>query len=185
MPYPNFAQLQEYKKSLTRDERVLEQKWADEYIQVLSDFMGDSVTIKAAMDPDIAVVSGTLKSPVNVPSISYSAGHWYARLPGDSKTFDPYLEYQVPKSKQFCQTYCLMYLVGALPLVIPRNSWSKYYTYTYEALKFMKKVTDSLPSSSPAFKGETTRGPRRPKGDINKRIVECMKRPYMCVNVIG
>lgn len=175
VPYTSFSDLQ---KAIRDD-----QKWADDYIQVLADFMGDSETIKAAMGPNVAVVTGRLMSPVNTPTISYSAGHWYARLPGDTKAFNPYDEYQIPRSRQFCQTYCLMYLTGKLPAPNPKNPWVKYYMYTFEALTFMRMLVDTLPSSSPAFKGDTTRGPRKPKKHIIKCINECLRRPYMCVNL--
>ena len=152
------------------------------YIQVLADFMGDSVTIKSAY-PGVSVTVGRLTSHVECPTMSFFRGHWYARLPGDSRAFDPYDEFQIPKSNQFCQTYCLMYLTGTLPIPDPTNSPNKYYRYTREALAYMRTLTESLPSSGPAFKGDTTLGPRRTKRHIIKCIDECLEKSHMCVDL--
>lgn len=195
--YPTFAKVKKFQKWVNSEEyiKILDQEWADEYLQPLADFMGDSATIDSYFNGSSSVrprlyISDrtTLRTNVDVPSVGFShefgsSGHWYARKPGDKKAFDPYNEYQVLGTNQFCQTYALMYHANKIPEKVT-GSWTKYYSYTRSALKFINTVIEALPASSPAFRGYTNEGARFSKATMLSKVNLCMDNSNMCVNII-
>jgi|688.fasta_scaffold19896_4 hypothetical protein len=189
--YPTFAKVKKFQKWVASEEyiKILDQEWADEYLQPLADFMGDPATINSFF-PSLSISDRTtLRTDVNVPSIGFShefgsSGHWYARKPGDKKAFDPYNEYQVLGTNQFCQTYSIMYHANRIPPKISGQPWTKYYSYTLSALQFIKDVIQTLPADSPAFKGKTNQGMRVSKQKMLSKVNMCLSYPNMCVNII-
>jgi hypothetical protein len=100
-----------------------------------------------------------------------TGGHWRSRIPGDAAWFDPYKEYQVEGTNQFCQTFALMNLAGALPEISPDRSWARYYAYTAAALDFIDTVVRRCLTG-------------RERTMFLKKIGECRAHPYRCLNVI-
>jgi hypothetical protein len=162
--YPTFDHVKKFQEWVESDpaRSQLDQDWADEYIQPLVDFMGDSHVIRMKID-----YKSPLDYPVNVPTMGFCSGHWYARKPGDTKAFNPYDEYQVPGTNQFCQTYALMYHANKLPRK-RYGSWTKYYSYTLSALKFIKATLQRFPDDE----------------RLIRCVDECIKYPNICVNII-
>lgn len=125
----------------------IEQDWVDNNLQIIIDFMGVS-ELWEILIPNIDLrTEGRNSSNIpisNRPVAIYSGSHWTSRKAGDSYWFDPYKEYQINGSNQFCQTYSLMYLLNALPSPITEDeiSFMKFYEYTDKAINFIKIIMD-------------------------------------------
>ena len=183
--YNNVQEVTKFKKWVDSDPRLayIDQSWADLYMQPLIDFMGDFFTLYN-FDNTITVLDNTkLGTCVDGPTLGFSDGHWYARKRGDIEAFDSYNEYQVRGTHQFCQTYALMYHTGKLPDRI-HTKWTKYYSYTFAALHFIKTILTSIPSRSPVFYGATDHGNRLSKKRLLTAVNQCIKYPNACVNII-
>lgn len=159
--YSTIQEVRKFQEWVDSDPRLVrfDQEWADEYIQPLADFMGNL--------SDIEIEYTSLDSSVSVPTMGYYSGHWYARKPGDTKAFNPYDEYQVPGTNQFCQTYARMYHENKLPTKL-HDSWTKYYSYTFSALKFIKATLQRFPAEK----------------RLLRCVNECIKYPNICVNIL-
>lgn len=76
----------------------------------------------------------------NQNTARYSGKHWYSLKAGEEKEFDPYKDYQIHGTNQFCQTYALMYVLDKLPDKEPNygtDKYKKYYIYSKKALEFI------------------------------------------------
>jgi hypothetical protein len=196
--YPTIQEVRKFQKWVNSDPRLvrIDQEWADTYHQPLADFMGDPLTIVSYFNgssknrPNVIVRDRTtLRTNVEHSTVGFSknfgaSGHWYSRMPGDSKAFDPYTEFQYQGTNQFCQTYSWMYQAHRLPDKVT-GTWTKYYSYTVSALKFIKHVLESFPTNSAVFSGTLEDGNKRAtKKQLLKCVNECIKYPNICVNII-
>jgi len=127
-----------------------EQYWTNHNFTVIADFMGNPVLWEIMVpNVDLRKTKDINKVPkTNRPVATYTGSHWLSRKAGvDSKNFDPYDEYQILGSNQFCQTYAMMNLIeGSLPEPIAKDNsgiaFISYYVYTEKALKF---INDNVP----------------------------------------
>ncbi len=177
--------------SLSQELRVLEYRWGEIYFEPITEFMGDrrlwaalGVTVP---ENDIRSAKSALaRHPVTLYDVAYFSGaHWISRKAGTKEVFDPYDEYQVPYTNQFCQTFSLMYLRNRLPVKITDNgrAWLKYYAYTMEALEFIDDMIktckrDPKLKNLPVFKEQNTTF-----DNLERAIAVCKSHPYMCVNI--
>jgi len=181
--YPTMAAVRVYQRWVRKNPvlGVHEQEWVDKNLQPLMSLMADTGVMRCVV-PGISVYGvdrkiGYRLLPVeDVPVAHFSGnpdtgGHWRSRLPGDIAWFDPYKEYQVEGTNQFCQTFALMNLVGALPGISMDRSWGRYYTYTAAALEFIDTVIRRCLTG-------------KEKTVFLKKIDECRTHPYRCLNVI-
>lgn len=101
-------------------------------MQTIIDFMGEE-DVWTALVPGVKVCWG---EPVESDgSIGLFTGdHWLARKAGHTEFFDPYDRYQKPGTHQFCQTYCIMYLLDILP------EPGDYRESTLAALEFITSI---------------------------------------------
>lgn len=145
-------------------DKDIEQKWVDDNMSPLIDFMGDYAVWKEIV-PD---VRSSFKS-VNHPVAYFSGSHWTSRKAGEKEVYDPYDNHQVPGTHQFCQTFALMHLDNVkLPDI--QHEWLKYYEYTRMALDYIEEVITKY------------RGPNR--AHLLRAIKNCKKYPNICVNAI-
>ena len=140
--FKNLKELHEYRIFIKKNEMEnVEQFWADKNVQPIADFMGLK-ELWEIMIPNIdAKTEGRhlpTKSKSDRTQAIYTGRHWLSRKVNEDNWFDPYKEYQINGTNQFCQTYSMMYLLDALPLPAGENEFIKYYKYTEEALKFIK-----------------------------------------------
>ena len=177
--YNNLKELRKnYQKLIKNDKEFndIEQKWVDKNLKVIIDFMGDidvwnyiiSGVVVYGFDGSKA---STRNKPVfNHPIAVFTGTHWNSRKANEINWFEPYEDYQILGTNQFCQTFAMMYLADKLPAInMDKYNFTKYYTYTNEALKFIEEVINSYPSS--------TLKERR-------AIKECIKYPNICLNSI-
>lgn len=155
------------------------------YFEPLTEFMGDRTLWEALGIP----VTMTDTTTCDDGDVAYFSGsHWTSRKAGtkEEEVFDPYDEYQVPGTHQFCQTFCMMHLWNRLPAKITQNgrAWLKYYAYTMEALEFIDELIrmckrDPKLSTLPTFRERNT------TFDILERAIRvCKSHPYMCLNIV-
>ena len=177
--YNNLKEVRKNYQSLIKKDKELvdiEQKWVDKNLEVIIDFMGD-IDVWKFIIPGVVVygfdgskASTRNKPPVNYPIGVFTGSHWNSRKANENGWFEPYADYQIFGTNQFCQTFAMMYLAGKLPVInSDKNNFTKYYTYTIEALKFIEKVINNYPSSTLKEK---------------KAIKECIKYPNICLNSI-
>jgi hypothetical protein len=136
-----------YKNKIKKDIELfnIEQEWVDNNLYILMDFMGNKILWEYLQIKTIGQ-DGIKRSDRNVPinnvnTAVFSGAHWTSRKANDSVWFDPYKEYQIPESNQFCQTYAMMYLLDKLPEIVDKDK--KYYEYTHYALEFIKNMIDT------------------------------------------
>lgn len=180
-------------RTLSQDIRNLEHKWYKVYLEPIIEFMGDRDLWHAlgiyVPDTNIhSAKSALARLPPSQEHIAYFSGvHWISRRAGTSVVFDPYDEYQIYGSNQFCQTFSMMYLIigDDMGVGLQRNTnWLKYYTYTKCALDFIEnliarcKRTPRL-KNLPTFKN----WPSTTLKNLEAAIKVCQKHPNMCLNV--
>jgi hypothetical protein len=122
------------------------------------------------------------KIPVsNTPVAVFSGAHWTSRKADESVFFDPYDEYQIPGTNQFCQTFALMYLLDKLPepIVSHPADISKYYHYTRAAIEFIIEVFENF-----TFAGTTTKEQKYNRDYYLNRAKNCLKNSNACLNII-
>ena len=203
-----------YRNKLIKDTKLsnTEQEWVDNNLHILMDFMGNKLLweylIMKTIGEDGKRTSDR-KVPVNnINTAVFSGAHWTSRKANDSVWFDPYKEYQINGSNQFCQTYAMMYLLDKLPekIVDKEKQFTKYYEYTQHALDFIKYIIDTYIDNFYEYaidkkikelisndmndddniekKQEIIDDHIREKKDTNDALVECMKYPNICLNSI-
>jgi len=164
-----------------------EQSWADTNFNTIVDLMGEKV-IWQFMVPDIdgrgweETRASSRKIPTSSnPVAVFSGAHWTSRKAGESVFFDPYYEYQIPGTNQFCQTFALMYLMDKLPepIVSQPGDISKYYYYTRAAIEFIIEVFEIFP-----FVGETREQQKYNRDYYLNRAKNCLKNSNACLNII-
>lgn len=180
--------------TLSQDVRVLEYRWGEIYFEPLTEFMGDrrlwaALGISVPEEDIRSAKSALMRRPVTMYDVAYFSGaHWISRKAGTKEVFDPYDEYQIKYTNQFCQTFSLMYLRDRLPAMIAggnnnNNNWLKYYAYTMEALKFIDDMIkmckkDPTLKNLPVFREQNTKF-----DNLERAIAVCKSHPYMCVNI--
>lgn len=180
-------------KTLSQDIRNLETKWTDIYYNPLVQFMGDRDLWNALgihVPYEDLKPTALLRLPVTRFDVAYFSGvHWVSRKAGTKELFDPYNEFQIPGTNQFCQTYAMMYLLGdrfGFPLRRNGNSgnWLKYYTYTNYALNFIQRLIEFC-KKSPKFKSISTFTKHKDTTikNLEAAVKVCLAHPYMCLNV--
>ena len=136
-----------------------------------------------------------VNSKNNYPDAYFSGSHWNSRKANESELFDPYHEYQIFGTNQFCQTYSMMYLLDKLPGQNNSNckKWSgsekdfkKYYYYTLCALKFIKEiVTRCSDANLIVFDDSGPDGNREFYDDTLLPLIDQYIKQYkVCINVI-
>lgn len=179
--------------TLSQDIRNLEHKWFEIYYNPLIEFMGDRNVWHALgieVPNEDLKPTALLRRPVSPFDVAYFSGaHWVSRRAGTKEVFDPYNEFQIPGSNQFCQTYAMMYLLGGrlgLPLRRNANSgnWLKYYTYTVHALNFIQRILEYC-KNSPNIRNISTFTKHRDTSikNLEAALNVCMAHPYMCLNI--
>jgi hypothetical protein len=177
--YNSLKELRKNYQSLVKKDKELvdiEQKWVDKNLEVIIDFMGD-IDVWKFMIPGVVVygfdgskASTRNKPAVNNPIAVFTGSHWNSRKANEIDWFEPYADYQIFGTNQFCQTFAMMYLANKLPSInVDKYNFTKYYTYTIEALKFIEEVINTYPSSTLKER---------------KAIKECIKYPNVCLNSI-
>lgn len=167
---------QKLKYKCNKKTAEFEQEWVENNLQPLIDFFGD-VDVWKTIIPNVEIygVEKRISSVRNIkktdnPQAHFSSTHWTSRFPTDEDWFDPYIEYQVFGTNQFCQTFAMMYLCNKLPKVTKNiNSWVKYYNYTDKTLQFIKNNLKKY------FPDRT---------DLLKNVNECIKYSKRCINCI-
>jgi len=214
--YDTFKELMDFQqnktKSLSNSKQLLDKKtktaindeWADNLL-ILQEFMGSSFVWETCV-PGVVVSgitgkAGHRKTTLEIKPYNrafYSGSHWTSQLKNTTDVFDPYEEYQIRGTNQFCQTFAMMYLKKALPNVVPKNTKAplkKYYTYTKEALKFIKKqvkiVFDKLQQNNReanrnhfyiTYTTNENVKVRIYEIDLSKALEHCTRHPAACVN---
>ena len=177
--YNTLKEVRKNYQSLVKKDKELvdiEQKWVDKNLEVIIDFMGD-IDVWNFMIPGIVVygfdgskASTRNKPAVNHPIAVFTGSHWNSRKANETDWFEPYADYQIFGTNQFCQTFAMMYLADKLPEIDhDKHNFTKYYTYTIQALKFIEEVINAYPSSTLKER---------------KAIKECIKYPNICLNSI-
>jgi len=167
-----------------------EQEWVDTNLSPLIDFMGDE-DVWLSVIPGVQVLgaqgrASSRKLPItSYPVAVFSGAHWTTRKPNEATFFDPYKEYQIPGTNQFCQTFAMMYLADALPPPEQKNNWKKNYKYSKDALEFIKTVISGFDKNDVVFNKLTEEGHAVPnKSQLLQCVRECLKYPNICVNAI-
>jgi hypothetical protein len=173
---------------------ILDQLWAETYIQPIADFMGDiklwqikfgeaNIDLPKVNEHTGEVARGSIRSaPTTKDSARYSGSHWYSRKKDDPKEkyFNAFYHYQLNGTNQFCQTYAMMYLDNKFEhhfKYTPPERFEKYYDYTLEALKYIEEVIKSINYRSPVFNGEYS------KKNMLELVKECLAHPSVCLNL--
>ncbi len=176
--------------SLSQEVRDLEYRWGEIYFEPLVEFMGDRSLWEAlgihVPDTNIRSAKSSLsRLDVTDYDVAYFSGsHWLARKAGTKDVFDPYDEYQVHGTNQFCQTFCMMYLRNKLPTKITGNDWLKYYTYTKEALEFIDGILKMCKKSPRLRKLPLFDEPNTTFDNLERAIDVCKKHSRMCLNIV-
>lgn len=123
----------------------LEQIWTSEFLTPLTDLMGEQTFILPTFF-GVEYKKGSHFSPEisDKHRIMYSGSHFRSRKAGSNVTFDPYDEFQIFGSNQFCQTIALMYLLDKLGAPYTDRGFGKYYEYSLRALNFIKASIEKL-----------------------------------------
>jgi hypothetical protein len=174
---------------------LLDQEWAETYIQPIANFMGDlNLWILKFGENNInlpqidrrgEVVRGSIRSvPVNIDKhvARFSGSHWYSRKMGDpkEKNFNAFYHYQLNGTNQFCQTYAMMYLDNKLdhhPEYTPPESFEKYYKYTRKALEYIYTTISVIDKTNALFNAEYS------KKQMLALVKECLDHSALCLNL--
>ena len=208
--YESLADIRKYQRTVLQYPRAEreEQEWVDRYLQPIIDVMGSQEVwnkyLSSRNMPEIILFGleggrASRNQPLSSthPQAKFSGGHWNSRKAGEISWFDPYKAgFQIVGTNQFCQTYSLMYICDALPILVmsadSRPSLSQYYAYTLHALLFIQTVLIVTGTASSkiaaASDGEGEGGERdysrRRASSYSKCIRECLRHPHRCLNVI-
>jgi hypothetical protein len=174
---------------------ILDQEWAETYIQPIANFMGDlnlwilkfgeSNINLPQIDKRGEVLRGSIRSvPVSSDKhvARFSGSHWYSRKMGDPKEkyFNAFYHYQLNGTNQFCQTYAMMYLDNKLdhyPRYTPPERFEKYYEYTTKTLEYIHTTISSIGKANNLFNGEYS------KKQMLALVKECLDHPALCLNL--
>jgi hypothetical protein len=180
-----------------------EQDWVDKFLAPLIDFMGDEVVWKYIVPGIIlrgveegreraSARAATARTPENLqyPLAIFTGRHWLAYKKNDKTEFDPYNEYQIYGTNQFCQTFSMMYLRDKLP--VPEqdpDEWKKFYVYTEKALEFIKEVINEVNKKISFDKSLNKKTAKELKEKLKLEelliyVDECLTHPNICVNAI-
>lgn len=153
--YKSVANIRnQYQKKIKKDQVLidLEQEWVDEYFQPLTSLITSEKMWKCmarfteiyGLDRKVGQKSIPVsdKCQAHFSGSPGESGHWNARKPGETKWFDPYNEYQIRGTNQFCGVFSMMYLLDRLPPKSGNRTFQRYYIYANAALMFCKDVID-------------------------------------------
>lgn len=169
--------IKQYQKKVIGDVADEEQDWADQYLAVLIDFMGDEDVWKTIV-PDVVVkgsggrASSRGERVTDKPYAAFSGAHWTSKKASERVWFDPYDHYQIYGTNQFCQTFAMMNLTDSLPYPEP-DGWKRYYKYTKDALDYIKNCVQ-------VYNFED----KNDEKEIKKALRVCRKNSNACVNII-
>ena len=151
--YNSINEIDSFQKTYENNESFIhyDEIW-EERINNVINFMGNYAVWKLMLDNEI--IFNETKPPrgsnikVSKKHQAYYTGHhWLSVFKGTQILFDPYEEYQIEGTNQFCQTYALMNLLNKLPRqenqickTYKDDAFEKYYYYTKCALKFILEV---------------------------------------------
>ena len=175
--------IKEYYNIIHKDKKYeeIEQELADIIFAPVIDVMGDERVWRLFLADEINIQGVESKRGskgfdkiAKTDEAWYNGGHWRSRNKGETLWFDPYDSFQVKGSNQFCQTFSLMKLCGALPDIYEKKNVSdpldKYYYYSKCAISFieevLKTVSTKLNNKKEKFKG---------KAELKKEISACTK----------
>lgn len=182
-----------------------EQSWVETNLAPIIDLMGQAYTWRFVIpnvdkrlflhgDSDViryAAPRGEkgIVHPLDIPRAFWSGSHWTAIKAGETQVFDPYDEYQINGTNQFCQAYSMMYLLDMLPKKITSNdpnSISKYYNYTKHAIEFIIKVLEKYPYQAEEYSNtdESEKEITFYKNYYVNRAKNCLKYYAVCLNSI-
>lgn len=175
--------------------RSLEYRWADIYFSPLTEFMGDrrlwaalGIEVPSQLKSSARSLGHRNVTPFHVAH--YTGSHWVSRRKGTKEVFDPYNKVQIFGTNQFCQTFAMMYVLGALNYNsgtnnnnANKNSLVKYYNYTVKALDFIDDMIHRC-ETTPALRNL----PIFQEHDTNFRNLKaairvCKAHPSMCLNI--
>lgn len=178
--------------------------WLNINLNWITAFMGDEGVLKFIV-PGVEITRSRPRTLLasDKARAFFNGNHWTGAKQSETTVFDPYNEYQINGTNQFCQTYTMMYLCDKLPIKFdpnnpdqidpnypadpadpadkntPVTNISKYYYYTRCAIKFIIEVIKQYP-----FEGDT-------QDDINyyreyhmNRAKNCLKYSNLCLNAI-
>ena len=168
-----------YQKKVASDKKLSlkEQKWSDDNIFELMDFMGSIDTWKLFVTDVVVYGSGGRASYRNIPVMKkpcavFSGSHWRSRKSGEDKWFDPYEHYQIPGTNQFCQTFAMMYLTDSLPKK-EKGGWTRNYKYSKDALEYINNYVMSVEFENKEYENK-----------LRNASKNCLKKTNACVNII-
>jgi hypothetical protein len=124
---------------------ALEQVWTSDFLVPLTDLMGEQLFILPTFF-GVELSKGIHFHPEvsDKNRMVYSGAHFRSRKAGSNVTFDPYDEFQIDGSNQFCQTYALMHLFDKTGPPSTDRSFLKYYDYSLRALRFIQQSIKKL-----------------------------------------
>jgi hypothetical protein len=177
----NISGYKKYRKLVrkNKDYKEYEQLWADVCLTPLIDFMGDE-NVWWCNVPGVILIHTKKADPFKInyshPEAYFSGAHWTSRKAGTIEVFDPYDEYQIFGTNQFCQTFAMMYLTDSLPYELPykKGSMDKYYEYTKYAVYYIKNVIASCKSVIE----------KKYFSELDYALNQCLNNPNMCVNIL-
>lgn len=181
---------------LTLSQRIrdLEYRWGEVYFNPLTEFMGD-IDLWEALGIHVSKTPLWRLPVTPYPVAYYTGSHWVSRRAGTAVVFDPYDEFQIYGTNQFCQTYAMMHVLPSSIMKSPvmrKNTtssghWRKYYTYTKSALEFIKKLIEFCKKHSNIRSLETfsSKYPNTTFKNLDAAIDTCLAHPYMCLNIIN
>lgn len=195
----------------------IEQEWYDNNLEFIVDFMGNisfwnylgfktigeegiKKSHKAIMKD---IINGKIKN--DIPIGIFSGQHWVSVKKNEKIEFDPYNEYQIFSSNQFCQTFAMMNVFDKLPEknTDKEKCFTKFYKYTEDALKFIeelleehldkfykymidKKIKEEIIDTFDIEKQKQKIiiEQNQERDDIKEALIECLKHKNICLNCI-
>ncbi|CAE7454414.1 unnamed protein product [Symbiodinium natans] len=200
--FQKIKELKQYQKDVSGNVKIaeVEQKWYDQNMKPLVDFMGDEHIWKLVCGNELNIFHDKpLRSQDDLAkaAASFKAGHWTSRRANASSKddiYDPFRNHQIGGTNQFCQTFSMMYLKQWIEMEEkPPKKMEDYYANAEKALAFIKWVLekgiepatldDYLKKSQDIFEDHKDLQSPRLRADLLKCLAECLKTPCMCVNV--
>jgi hypothetical protein len=190
--YPTIKELRKIQTMIKRNPtlRTCDDEWVLKNFQPIIDFVGDVHVLSSVVSESTKIIikpttrtelkeykNKQTTTPLLLFTGTEDGGHWTSIKTYEHDLFDPYHEYQLNGTNQFCQTFSLMNItLDQMP--IKMKGFPKYYTYATEALKFIRDVV------VPKFFGtQKSRGIYKKKS-ITDNINECFMHPFIIINGI-
>ena len=198
--YSTPREVKKYRREVNKNltAKCIEQAWADNYLMPLINFMGNDWVFNDLISGVNVTGTGGRGTSRNLPLGKILRFFWRSlekSAAESTEVFDPYTEYQVPGTNQFCQTFAHMNLTGKLPPIVEDRSWRRYYHYTIVALEYIKAVIQEYGPGRSLLRGlvpiplqeiVSEDGNENPVtyGEIIKIIDICLLTPQICLNIV-